>query len=107
LALDRHGLGPQASLPRKRRPLPDAAGDLARQPVPELARQQQQLAPVVSLVRDEVAQEVLEVGREVLPDRARNLAAARDAELDQLDHTVAAARKRLEQLPPADPPLVD
>src|SRR4029453_12982504 len=107
LALDRHARTSAAPLPRKPRPLPDAARDLPRQPVPELPREKPQLAPMVRLVRDEVAQEVLEIGGEVLPDGPGHLAAARDAELDQLDHTVAPRRQRLAGLGRPSAPLVD
>ena len=69
-------------LSRELRPLPDARRDGWREPVPELPADHEQLAAVMPLVRGEVAEEVLEIRREVLPRRRRDAAAAGDAELN-------------------------
>jgi len=70
--------------------------------MPQLVRDHAQLATVVRLVRHEVREEVLQVGREVLPGRARHSAAVRRAQFHEADDPVAASRQRADEPPLAD-----
>jgi hypothetical protein len=54
-----------------------------------------------------VAQEVMEVGREVLPGRAWYAAIVSNAELNQPYHSFATARQRLYENRPSNPTQVD
>ena len=94
-------------LPGEPGPLPDTLGHASRKPLPQLARGHAQLTPVVTLVRGKVTQEVLHIGREVLPGRARYAPAIRDAQLDETDHPIVASRQRLHELRRSDTTQVD
>lgn len=87
-------LDPAGSFPAPLHPLPEPSRGLLRQRVSELAREQDQLAAMVRLVRHEVAEKVLEVCREVLPGAPGNGATARSSKLDQTDQALATARQR-------------
>jgi hypothetical protein len=81
-----------ATFARSFGPLPEPGGNARGQPVSQLARQHDQLATMVTLVRHEVAEKVYEVRREVLPGGSGNCAAASDTESDQSSDALAAPR---------------
>src|SRR5512145_1099772 len=78
-------------------PLPQAGPHVGWQAVAELAREQRELAAMIGLVGDEVAEQVDDVWGEVLPGGRRDGAAAGDAEADQGDDPATAARQRAQQ----------
>src|SRR5262245_51587789 len=82
------------SLSGELRPVPDSIRDPRRQSVPELPHDHAELAPVVPLMGDEIAQEVPEIGGEVLPGRRWDTAAMRMAQFNESDDSVAAAGQR-------------
>src|SRR5712691_5351334 len=94
-------------LPSEPRPLPDAPRDCSREPVPQLPCHHDQLSPMMTLVRGKVAQEVLQVRRKVLPRRPGHMAATGDAQFNEANHALAAARQRQHQLFRSDPTQVD
>ena len=72
----------------------------------KLARQHDDLTPVVALVRHEIGQHVADVQRQVAPHvrlRRRHLAASRDAELEKRLDAVTAPPERGQQLSAPDP----
>src|SRR5207249_4048520 len=89
------GLTPPFAPPsfvRSLRPLPQAGGNACGQPVPQLTRQHDELPTMMSLVGHEVAEEVHEIRREVLPGGTGHRATSSHTDLDQRDDAFAAPR---------------
>jgi len=78
------------------RPLPQAIGDLPRQPVAQLASHHHDLPPVVTFMRHVVGQEVRDVGRR----ESRQAAAVRQADLEQLTDCPGAPGQGRDELAP-------
>src|ERR1043165_212911 len=66
--------------------------------MPQLPRHHDQLTAMVRLVRHEIAEEVREIGREVLPSGRRHDAAASRSETHQSSDPIAAPRQRAHEL---------
>src|SRR5207245_10795540 len=90
-------------LPSELRPLPDTPRDCSREPVPQLPCHHDQLSPMMAFVRGKVAQEVFQVRGEVLPGGPGHAATTGDAQFNEADHALAAARQRPHQLFRSDP----
>ena len=74
-------------------PLPQPAGNIIRKPMAQLTRQHDDLAPVVTLVCDEIGQDVRDVEREVAPDvclRWRHMASGGKAQVEKFFNPAAA-----------------
>jgi hypothetical protein len=76
----------------------------------ELTRQHHDLAPMVTLVRGEVREDMSHVQRQVAPDvtlRGRDVASGRQTELEQRFDPVAAPLQRGKQCPSRDLTAID
>ncbi len=100
---------PSASpfLLREPGPVPDAVRHLSWESVSQLARSHAELASVVPLVGGEVAQEVIQVPGEAWPGRPWEAPSMRHAQVQEPDHSIAAAGQRLRELQRSDSPGVD
>jgi hypothetical protein len=92
------------------RPLPETARDLGRQTIPQLARQHDDLAPMMAFVRNEIRKDVSNIERKIAPGIRRaggDGAAVITPQRQEADHPPAAPVERLYELLRADATPID
>jgi hypothetical protein len=91
-------------------PLPQAAGDRRREPIPQCPGRPDNLTAVVGLVSHEIGQNVSDVERQIAPSvgrSQRNLAALLTAESEEAEDALATALECRDQLLRPGSPSVD
>src|SRR4029453_19183363 len=89
---------------------PEPAGDVDGEAMTELARQHDDLAAMMSLVRDEVGEDMRHVQRQVAPDiapRRRHVASIDEAELEERCDSLAASFESRQQFAACDRSSID